>query len=155
MGQKQWILILGLTFIGGITYASPRATTSDLGWMAGHWTGKSNGTPMEAYYSQPDGGAIIALTKIASSQKVEFFEFEKIIQVGDSLVLQPYPYDQAGVTFQLKEISDDRAVFENPQHDFPTRIIYEKQNSGLLGRIEGMQNGQPVSQEFVFTKANE
>jgi hypothetical protein len=126
----------------------------DLDWMTGHWTGTYNGLPMEAHYSNSAGGMILGMTKIANGEKSEFFEFEQVAQEGDSLILRPMPFAKKGVEFPLKELNGTRAVFENPTHEFPTRIIYELKATGeLLARIEGMQNGQPAEDSFVFTKA--
>lgn len=130
------------------------AKASDLGWMTGHWVGQYEGNPMEASYSSPDGGMILGLTKIASGEKFSFFEFERIEQVGGTLVLKPMPFANPGVEFTLAEFSANRAVFDNPGHDFPRRIIYElKANGQLLGHIEGEQNGLAAANDFLFTKA--
>lgn len=147
-------LFLSAVLFSALTaHAGPGAKVSDLDWMAGNWIGDSQGLPMEAYYTTSLGGIILGQTKISNGNAVEFFEFEKIEQVNDSLVLQPMPFGQSGVTFDLKEMTSSRVVFENPQHDFPTRIIYElKANGQLLGRIEGTQNGQSVAQDFLFSK---
>jgi hypothetical protein len=136
---------------------SPQALAAkiqDLAWLTGHWTGNYQGLPMEAHYGDSSGGMILGMTKIASSAKAEFFEFEKITEEGESLVLRPFPFGKGGVPFSLKELTASTVVFENPSHDFPTRIIYQlTPDGGLVARIEGTQNGQPASDEFVFKKA--
>lgn len=134
--------------------AGPTAKLSELDWMSGRWTGDMQGLPMEAYYTTSAGGIILGQTKISNGDVAEFFEFEKIEQANGSLALQPMPFGKPGVTFDLKEMSLNRVVFENPQHDFPTRIIYELKTKGqLLVGIEGTQNGQSVAQYFLFSKA--
>ena len=131
------------------------ASIQDLGWMTGRWTGTYQSQKMEAQYSTPDGNMILGMTKIMNSHgSVEFFEFEQFEQTGSDLILRPMPFGKAGVEFSVKELTKDRVVFENPSHDFPTRIIYEfKSNGQLLARIEGQQNGQDISEEFLFSKA--
>jgi len=133
--------------------AAVAAKTNDVSWMAGHWQGQYQGSPMEAFYSNPDGGMILGMTKIASGKTLSFFEFERIEESENTLVLKPMPFANSGVEFTLKELSEKRAVFDHPGHDFPERIIYELQENGqLLGRIEGTQNGQAVAEDFLFTK---
>ena len=142
-----------------VTTATPASATSasiqDLAWMAGYWSGTYQGHKMEAHYSNPDGNMILGMTKIMSAQGgIEFFEFEQFEQTNSDLVLRPMPFGKPGVEFSVKELTKNRIVFENPAHDFPTRIIYElKSNGQLLARIEGQQNGQAVSEEFLFAKA--
>ena len=58
-------------------------------------------------------------------------------------------------SFRLIEQSATRFVFENPEHDYPQRIIYAQQNDGsLLMRIEGVENGQEESSEWLLRRAN-
>lgn len=149
------VLFLSAALFSAISaHAGPTAKIADLDWMAGKWVGDFQGLPMEAYYTTSAGGIILGQTKISNGNATEFFEFEKVEQVNDSLVLQPMPFGKPGVVFDLKEMGSSRVVFENPQHDFPTRIIYElKSNGQLLARIEGTQNGQSVGQDFLFSKA--
>ncbi|HEY8272874.1 MAG TPA: DUF6265 family protein [Pseudobdellovibrionaceae bacterium] len=148
------LILSAVLFSVMVTHAGPVAKVSDLDWLAGKWVGDFQGLPMEAYYTTASGGIILGQTKISNGNTAEFFEFEKIEQANDSLVLQPMPFGKPGVTFDLKEMGANRVVFENPQHDFPTRIIYELKSKGqLLGRIEGIQNGQSVVQDFLFSKA--
>jgi hypothetical protein len=146
--------MLALTLLTGLAIPEAKAAKiQDLAWLTGHWTGTYQGLPMEAHYGDSSGGMILGMTKIASSAKAEFFEFEKIAEEGQSLVLRPFPFGKGGVPFSLKEMTASTVVFENPSHDFPTRIIYQlTPNGGLVARIEGMQNGQPASDEFVFKK---
>ncbi len=64
------------------------------------------------------------------------------------------PSGQPETTFKLISNADGKAVFENPQHDFPTRVIYGKQPDGsLLARIEGTMNGQKRGIDFPFKRA--
>ena len=47
-----------------------------------------------------------------------------------------------------------KAVFENPAHDFPQRILYWLDGAGALhARIEGPQDGKAVGEEWVWTRA--
>jgi hypothetical protein len=43
----------------------------------------------------------------------------------------------------LIKLQSREAVFENPEHDFPRRIIYRLEPDGsLFARIEGMPKGK-------------
>jgi len=51
-------------------------------------------------------------------------------------------------------MSADEVVFENPQHDFPTRIIYRRNPDGsLLAAIEGDRGGQTKRIEYPYVAA--
>jgi hypothetical protein len=51
------------------------------------------------------------------------------------------------------QCSDSEAVFENPQHDFPRRIVYRLQAAGsLMARIEGTENGKDRAVDFPMQR---
>jgi hypothetical protein len=51
--------------------------------------------------------------------------------------------------FLLTELSASRAVFDNPRHDYPKRIVYELAADGSLGATAGfMKGGTPRRLDF-------
>ena len=61
----------------------------------------------------------------------------------------PYP-----TAFRLVSHADDTAVFENPTHDFPQRIIYRRtSDDAMTASIEGPgDNGQVQRIDFEFRR---
>ena len=56
---------------------------------------------------------------------------------------------RAGTAFRLIANADRRAVFANPEHDYPQRILYWIDEDGALhARIEGTQNGENRASEW-------
>ena len=48
-----------------------------------------------------------------------------------------------------------KVVFENPEHDFPQRIIYQLDDDGnLAGRIEGLVNEAAHAADFPMIRAS-
>ena len=63
------------------------------------------------------------------------------------------PSGQETAEFQLKKLDDNEVVFENPDHDFPQRVIYRLIDSDhLRGRIEGMTSDGEARVEFPLTR---
>lgn len=57
------------------------------------------------------------------------------------------------VPFTALSGEGERTTFENRQHDFPQRIIYEwPLNGAFRAAIEGEKNGKTVRQEYHFRK---
>jgi hypothetical protein len=50
-------------------------------------------------------------------------------------------------------MAGQRAVFENPTHDFPQRVIYERDGDALKARIEGSVAGEQESMDWTFRAA--
>jgi hypothetical protein len=57
------------------------------------------------------------------------------------------------VSFKLTSISLDKLVFENPEHDFPTKITYQKiREDSILAIISGKVDGKEKTEEFPMKK---
>ena len=58
------------------------------------------------------------------------------------------PENQEPVFFKLKEITKTSFVFENPDHDFPKKIVYQIENDTLKATVSGGKK----SLDFLFKK---
>lgn len=57
------------------------------------------------------------------------------------------------VRFTMKSSDDNIILFENPEHDFPQRIVYTlPENDTLHAWIEGTINGQARKSDFHYKK---
>ncbi len=54
--------------------------------------------------------------------------------------------------FRMVELAANRVVFENPTHDFPQRVIYERNGDTLHARIEGTMNGRTQGMDWTFQR---
>lgn len=60
---------------------------------------------------------------------------------------------QQHVLFTLRSTDGRRFVFENPQHDFPTRIVYDfKTKDSLLAYIEGTVEGKSRRIDYPYKR---
>ncbi len=77
------------------------------------------------------------------------FEYLRIVERDGGLVYIAQPGGKTPTEFVLTEITDSRAVFDNPRHDYPKRIVYELSSDGSLNTIVGyMRGGTPKRFEF-------
>ncbi|MFZ1312079.1 MAG: DUF6265 family protein [Chitinophagaceae bacterium] len=61
--------------------------------------------------------------------------------------------NQQAVAFKLMKWDNDTFIFENPEHDFPQRVIYElPKHEKLHAWIEGTINGQSRKSDFHYKK---
>ncbi|MBL7942564.1 MAG: hypothetical protein JNM00_07345, partial [Flavobacteriales bacterium] len=57
------------------------------------------------------------------------------------------------IRFPVVAQTTSRITFENPQHDFPRKIVYELRNdSALYVVVEGTEDGVKRSIEFDYKK---
>jgi hypothetical protein len=125
-----------------------KAVIGDLAWLDGAWTGTRGSQGQIAFeerWSPPLGGAMLATARTVSRGKMSAFEYLRIIERDAGLVYIAQPNGGKATEFILTEIIPTRAVFENPRHDYPNRIVYEissdaageKSLSATIGQIKG------------------
>jgi hypothetical protein len=129
-----------------------KATIGDTAWLVGAWVGTRGAegtTSIEERWSPPLGGAMLAVSRTVSRGKMTGFEFLRIVERDGGLVYIAQPGGAAATEFVLSELSETRAVFDNPRHDYPKRIVYELSAEGHLSATIGFtKGGTPRRFEF-------
>ena len=116
------------------------ATISSLVWISGDWqTPPGARAQIEEHWMRPAGGSMLGMSRTVAGDKTVEFEYLRIEQRGDEIFYVAHPKARCpGTDFKLTSLSTQEAVFENPQHDFPKRIIYRKNPDGsLVASIDG------------------
>ena len=132
MRLGQWLLpAVTLLLVPAPLPSRPAAhpALTDLGWLEGTWRGRIGARDFETRYTGPEGGVVLSASKYSTNGKPAGFEFERFEEKGGHVVLTPYPDGkESPATFRLTDFDQKarRAVFENPKHDFPTKISYQR-----------------------------
>ncbi len=129
--------------------APAKAAMNDLAWLAGTWVGTRGAASIEERWSPPGGGAMLALSRTVSRGKMTAFEYLRVVERDGGLVYIAQPGGRTPTEFVLTELSKTRAVFENPRHDSPQRIVYEVSAEGHLSTSIGYMKGGNA-QRFEF-----
>jgi Domain of unknown function (DUF6265) len=136
------------------TWPVSAATIADLHWLAGCWAGGGGDRRVEEQWMAPAGGTMLGMSRTVAGGKTRAWEFMRIEEGEGKLVFIARPSGQEGASFPSVAGGDGRVVFENPGHDFPQRVIYQRgADGGLLGRIEGESDGKPLSVDFPMDLA--
>ncbi len=160
MGLRVFLL-LGATMAAGLGAVEPRKVSiEDLSWLAGSWSGEVRGAKaasrFEAYYTGPKGGVILSTSKAFRPEgQLAWLEFERFEVRDGVLTVTPYPGGRASVPFTLVEHDPAarKAVFANPDHDYPNRLTYQRvADDRLLIVVAGKTQGAPVM-EFALTRS--
>lgn len=134
-----------------------KAAIADLAWIAGAWVGtRSSGSSIEERWSPPLGGAMLAVSRtVNTSGRMAAFEYLRIVERDGGLVYAAQPGGAPKTEFVLTEFGPTqagghRAVFDNPRHDYPKRIVYELSADGTLSATTGfIKGGSPRRYEFT------
>lgn len=128
-----------------------KATINDLSWIAGNWSGTRGTTGQIAFeelWSPPKGGSMFAISRTINRDRLSAFEYLRILERNGGLVYIAQPNGGTATEFVMTEFSSTRAVFDNPRHDYPKRIIYELTEGGMTATIGYMKGGTPRKFEF-------
>ena len=112
------------------------APTPQLDWLAGHWCGDDS-PRVEETWLPAVGGELHGIGRTLGPDCVLAFEFLRIAKHEGALSYLAQPGGRPPTAFAWTAGGADWARFENPQHDFPTRIEYRRQGDGLQAEIAG------------------
>jgi len=147
-----------LAILLAVTLAAPSPAPSDaasLSWLTGSWAGSQDGTDAEEVWTAPRGGSLLGLHRDVSSGRTVSFEFFRIEASNGALVYWASPGGRPATPFRAVESAKSRIVFENREHDFPTRILYWLGSDGALhARIEGTLQGKPAGEEWTWRRTH-
>ena len=152
--------MLKLTFLTLFLLAnlSPQTPTiADLSWIAGDWqTAPGGRAQIEEHWTNVAGGSMMGMSRTVAGDKTVEFEYLRIEQRADGVYYVAHPKARCpGADFKLTKASATEAVFENPQHDFPKRIVYRKSgDDSLTASIDGGEGARAVSFAFRRMKSN-
>jgi hypothetical protein len=82
------------------------------------------------------------------------FEFVQLrVNAEGKLVFIALPSGQKETTFVASAVAKDSVTFENPEHDFPQKVMYRLQpGDRLVARIEGMRGGTLRGVDFPMKR---
>lgn len=148
------VLVVGALAAWPAAATTPPAEIIISARLAGCWERiVPNGRTVEQWLPE-EGGLLLGVSRTVRDGKVREYEFLRIDRDSDGkLRYVARPSGQAEAVFTLKSLSEDAAVFENPQHDFPQRILYRFiDKDTLVGRIEGSVDGKARSADFPYKR---
>ena len=152
---KQCVLAILVTLLFGISASPQTQTLADLGWMVGSWqTAPGGKRQIDEHWTQAGGATMMGMSRAVAGDKTVEFEYLRIEQRADGIYYVAHPKARCpGTDFKLTRASATEAVFENPQHDFPKRIIYRKgEDDSLTASVDGGEGTKAVSYAYRRVK---
>lgn len=127
-----------------------------LQWLVGTWQQKhAKGVTYETW-RQVDDSTFFSKSYYIKGSDTMMLETVSLEQRGGKLLYVATTVHQNNaqpVAFEFVAGTSTALVFENPQHDFPTRITYTyKAPDSLMAEISGMVNGKVVARPFPMSR---
>ena len=123
-----------------------------LAWMAGCWELTSPQRTVHEQWTKPAGQTMLGVGRTVRDGKTVEHEFIVIKIQGGRLAYEAHPSGQAQATFLATQVTESSVVFENPDHDFPQRVGYQRRGDSLQAWIDGAQNGRTGRVEFPYQR---
>jgi hypothetical protein len=142
--MKTLALIIMLLVSKAVPAQTQKHSLDSLAWLAGCWHGSSGGRSNVEQWMKPSGHTMLGMGRTVANGKTVEYEFLRLHEEpnGD-IFYTALPSGQQEASFKLVKLENHSAVFENPDHDFPQRIIYTLEDDGSLkARIEGKSKGK-------------
>lgn len=140
---RSWVFMAPLVVCGAFLQDSSfsRKDFDKIKIITGTWINKrANGDIYEHWDRRSESEFSGISYKLAKSDTV-FLEKVRLYWQGKEIIYAPVAYGQnkeKEVLFKLKSMEQNRFVFENIQHDFPKRIVYDFRTAdSLYAYIEG------------------
>lgn len=151
------LFLLALTSGIAISQDAETQNAPDFSSLQGCWQTTGDETVIEEQWMAPRSGMMLGMSRTIRNDQVQGYEFLKIHDTGDGVTLTAWPSGQDEATFRLVRYArnqwvtiaeespygDDLGgappevewVFENPDHDFPKRIVYRVSPTSIRASI--------------------
>ena len=154
--KRRWIvtvLILALA-----PAASWAGDLEELDWIIGKWKRESRRGVVHEAWQRLSDRTVEGDSWIVSGSDGKKYPLESLLLVemaGEVFYIPKVAENEYPVPFRLTSVESGRVVFENPTHDFPQKIIYQRTDHNKLKvTIEGPGDGEESRQvEFDFRRA--
>ena len=136
-----------------LALAAAAAGVDRVAWLQGCWEMASSGRTIEEQWTAPRGGVMLETGRTVRDGRLLASEFVVLREDGDRLAYEAHPSGQPSAVFRARDLSDARVVFENPEHDFPQRVGYERRDADTLAAwIDGTVNGKARRVDFLYRR---
>lgn len=133
------VLALALLTLG--CAATPRRAPAPpprvaLAWLRGTWCGPMDGGEFCETW-RDDGDALVGDGALRVAGSARFSERLRIEARPDGVFYVATPEAEGATAFRMTRAGEGEVLFENPAHDFPTRIRYRREgDDGLVAEVE-------------------
>ncbi|MEL7130038.1 MAG: DUF6265 family protein [Pseudomonadota bacterium] len=155
-GLKSAVCLLAVgahALSGGCSYHVPGdepaidTAQNEFRWLAGCWVTLSGET--REVWSVAGDTLLFGYNTVGPQTAPHFYEQLRIQKANDDWLFSAYPEGAGPTQFPLADLTETSAVFVNPDHDYPQRITYARQELNLTATISKMDGSNQQSWTYV------
>jgi hypothetical protein len=152
--RRLLVTSLSAAIVASVPAAAQQpAALQRVAWLQGCWESVSPQRLIQEQWTAPRGGTMLGVGRTIRGEQTVDYDFVVVREQNGRLAYEAHPAGQAPAVFLSKEIGDSMVVFENPEHDFPQRVGYRRDGTGLKAWVEGSSGGQPRRVDFDYRAA--
>lgn len=119
-------------------------------WLSGHWVHESKDRSSwteESWLAR--GDMMVGVGMSGSGETARSYEYMRIAKDKDGVVtFWGSPQGSKPVPFRMVWLGAAEVAFENPAHDFPTRISYRRDGDVLIATVSGPGGSKPQTWRY-------
>ncbi len=132
------LLCAPLVLLGSPIDALAQDDVGSAAWLSGCWVASDGDVRSEEVWMEPEGGLMVGMARTVRGGVATGYEFVLLQRKDGRLTYSAHPSGQDPADFQATEVSTQRLRFENPRHDFPQAIEYERTSmDSLTAKVYG------------------
>lgn len=133
--------VLALAALAGLAAApaAPPSAPALPAFLAGSWGATIDGVAMEEHWTDAAGGVMVGMHRDVRADGRASFEYARVAPYEGGIAYLASPGGAPATPFRMTASTPERVVFENPDHDFPQRIVYWRgEHDALCARVEDL-----------------
>ena len=151
--MKPTLLFILISFVSFnlLAQAKQKDFHKKLKWLIGTWQIQNDSDVFEAW-NQKEKNFFEGIGYTSKNGQKEVTEKMKLMKKDNKLFfVADVPHNKKEIEFEITSWNKKGFTAENPHHDFPKKIIYQKQKRKLVVMIAA----EDKQQTFTFTKTNQ
>lgn len=125
-------------------------------WLLGTWQNQTLDGNLQEIWSVKNDSTYFGQSYFINKKDTIHHETIELVQDNEQLnyiATVRGENQNLSITFKFKETEENELIFENPKHDYPTKIFYKLKDSLKLDiSISGLQLGKTSTENFKLIK---
>ncbi len=146
--MKRLLAVLAILMAGSTVRAQH---AHDLHWIIGTWqTVDPSGITTERW-EMKDSTTFVGTGTVTQNGVVVFKE-DLRLEFREEAVTYVAVLTDRTAYFKLTELDAESAIFEDPENDFPSKIVYRTMEGKMNITLSGTENGKPHEMDMILSR---
>lgn len=127
-------------------------------WFLGSWQNNTSDGDFTEIWKQKNDSVYLGVSYVIVKTDTVFYESISLKQKNKKwnyIVSVKNQNNEQPISFEMTSMTPNQLVFENPKHDFPSKITYTKiTQDSIVAKISGILKGKEQTEYFPMKRFN-